>query len=101
MADTSTSTAASPTETTTPVRPVPPEQPGETEPELRIRHRAVTLDGLCALLGSIVAAFGLTWLVYERILPTSGALGFWVVAFLVFLPFYAAVAALVWGRRGG
>ncbi len=97
---TDTSIAASPTEITTPVHPVPPEQPGETEPELRIRHRAVTLDGLCALLGSVIAAFGLTWLVYERIFPTSGALGFWVVAFLVFLLFYAAVAALVWGPRG-
>jgi phosphate transport system permease protein len=97
---TDTSIAASPTEITTPVHPVPPEQPGETVPELRIRHRAVTLDGLCALLGSVIAAFGLTWLVYERIFPTSGALGFWVVAFLVFLLFYGAVAALVWGPRG-
>jgi phosphate transport system permease protein len=96
---TDTSTAASPTETTTPVLPVPPEQPGETEPELRIRHRAVTLDGICALFGSMAGALGLTWLVYERVLPTSGALGFWVLAFAVFLAFYAAVAALVWGPR--
>ncbi|WP_063771431.1 phosphate ABC transporter permease PstA [Streptacidiphilus albus] len=69
------------------------------EPEQRIRRRAVSLDGVCALLGSAAAALGLTWVVYERILPTTGALGFWLTVFLVFLAFYAGVTALVWGRR--
>jgi phosphate transport system permease protein len=96
---TETSIAASPTETTTPVNAVPRRSPGENEPEFRIRHRAVTLDGTCALLGSMAASFGLTWLVYERILPTSGAFGFWLLAFALFLACYAAVAALVWGAR--
>ena len=96
---TDTSTAVSATETTTPVQPVPPASPGETEPELRIRHRAVTLDSTCALLGSLAGAMGLAWLVYERILPTSGAFGFWTVGFVTFLVFYSVVAALVWGKR--
>jgi phosphate transport system permease protein len=96
---TETSIAASAAETTTPVNPVPRPPAGEEEPEFRIRHRSVTLDGTCALLGSLAGSLGLTWLVYERILPTSGALGFWLVALVLFLAFYAAVAALVWGPR--
>ena len=86
-------------ETTMPVAPVPPPHAGEAEPERRIRRRAVTLDGACALLGSGSGALGVTWLVYERVLPTTGVLGFWLVTFLVFLGLYAGVTALVWGRR--
>jgi phosphate transport system permease protein len=96
---------ASAVETTVPlpVFPAASAEPQPTQqgrpPERRIRRRALTLDGACALLGSALGSLGLTWLVYERILPTSGVLGFWLVAFLVFLAFYGGVTALVWGRR--
>ena len=68
-------------------------------PERRIKRRAVTLDGACALLGSAAGALGLTWVVYERILPLTGVFGFWVVWYLVFLTLYGAVTTLLWGRR--
>ncbi|QMU71536.1 phosphate ABC transporter permease PstA [Streptacidiphilus sp. P02-A3a] len=90
---------ASALEATVPLPKVTAEPAARPQPERRIRRRAVTLDGACALLGSGLGALGLTWLVYERLLPTSGALGFWVSAFLVFLALYAGVTALVWGPR--
>ena len=86
-------------EVTAPVGPVPPPHAGEAVPERRIRHRAITLDGTCALLGSASGALGVTWLVYERLLPTTGVLGFWLVTFLAFLGLYVGVTALVWGPR--
>jgi phosphate transport system permease protein len=86
-------------EVTVPVLPVPPAHPGEDAPERRIRRRAITLDGACALAGSAAGSFGLTWLVYERVLPTTGALGFWCVTFFAFLALYIGVTALVWGLR--
>jgi len=82
-----------------------PARPAASRPEpdgggqRRVRRRVVTLDGACALLGSAAAALGLTWVAYERILPTTGVLGFWVSWFLVFLAFYAAVTGLRWGLR--
>lgn len=67
--------------------------------ERRIVLRAVTLDGVLALFGSAAAAFGLAWLIYERILPFSGALGFWILAYVLFLALFGTVTAMVWGRR--
>jgi phosphate transport system permease protein len=93
------SVPAAASEATMPVAPVPPAHPGEERPEQRIRRRTITLDGACALLGSAVGSFALTWLVYERVLPTTGALGFWVVTFFAFLALYIGVTALVWGLR--
>jgi phosphate transport system permease protein len=67
--------------------------------ERRIRRRVFTVDGVCAVLGSGVGSLGLTWLLYERILPLSGAIGFLLVWYLVFLAFLGAVTAMLWGGR--
>jgi phosphate transport system permease protein len=75
------------------------DSPVPDRPERRVRLRAFTLDGACALFGSAAAALGLTWLLYERILPLSGAFGFWLLWYLAFLACYATVTALTWGRR--
>jgi phosphate transport system permease protein len=85
----------------------PPSDPPATEPqrteppppERRVRVRALTADGAMALIGSAAGSAALTWLLYERILPLSGALGFWLLWYLLFLVFYGAVTAMVWGRR--
>ncbi|HEV3361452.1 MAG TPA: phosphate ABC transporter permease PstA [Pseudonocardiaceae bacterium] len=65
----------------------------------RFRPRAVTADTVCALLGSAAGALGLTWLLYEAVLPLSGVLGFWLVAYVLFLGFYALVTAMTVGGR--
>jgi phosphate transport system permease protein len=67
-------------------------------PQRRIRLRAVTADSVSALAGAAAGALGLTWVLYERVLPMSGALGFWLVWYVLFLCGYAAVTALTGGN---
>jgi phosphate transport system permease protein len=88
-------TATSPPEapqaqpTTAPPRPAPQ----------RIRLRAVTADEAFPLFGAAAGAIALVWVLYEHVLPLSGALGFWVCCYVVFLFLYAAVAAMTSGKR--
>lgn len=55
--------------------------------------RSKTLDDRLSLWGSLVAAFGLVWIAYQHVLPTSGMLGFLICWFVVFLGLYAYVTA--------
>jgi phosphate transport system permease protein len=82
-----------------PAAPPPAGPPPGPADEARIALRAFTMDGFLALSGSALAALGLTWLVFERVLPLTGALGFWLVCYALFLPIYGVVTAMVWGRR--
>jgi phosphate transport system permease protein len=68
-------------------------------PEQRIRLRAVTADDLYPVLGAAASAIALVWVLYERVLPFTGALGFWLCCYGVFLVLYAAVTAMRYGRR--
>jgi phosphate transport system permease protein len=68
-------------------------------PQRRIRLRAVTADSLFALAGAAGGALGLTWVLYERVLPLSGAFGFWIVWFGLFLGSYAVVTLLTTSNR--
>src|SRR5499427_3836115 len=54
---------------------------------------AATLEGAAA------GALGLVWVLYERVLPFSGVLGFWVSWYGVFLILYACMARLQWDAR--
>lgn len=92
--------AAPPRALATPAEPTAPRRPGP-DPDLarRVRRRAFTLDGVCAVLGSLAGSFGLVWLVYERILPFTGAAGFLLAWYAVFLLFLAAATAMRWGVR--
>jgi phosphate transport system permease protein len=56
--------------------------PGSSE---RIRVRAFGADEALELVIAFVAALALVWLVYERLTPLSGGLGFWVCVYLAFL----------------
>jgi phosphate transport system permease protein len=53
-----------------------------------------TADDRIALWGSLVGSLGLTWVVYDRILPFSGRLGFFICWYVVFLATYWAVSAI-------
>jgi phosphate transport system permease protein len=88
-------TATSPSRTAAPAAPA---RPASTPGEQRIRIRLVTAQQVGSLLGSAAAAVALVWVLYERVLPFSGALGFWVCCYVVFLLLYSAVAAVQWGR---
>ncbi|WP_377271833.1 phosphate ABC transporter permease PstA [Peterkaempfera sp. SMS 1(5)a] len=72
---------------------------GPAEPERRVRLHGVTADGVLTLAGSAAGALGLVWVLYERLLPVSGALGFWLAWYVVFLGLYATCAGLQWGAR--
>lgn len=82
---------ATPAQNVTPTSAAPP--------EFRFRPRAVTGESVFTLLGSAGAAFAVAWLVYERILPFSGAFGFWIVWYGLLFVFYCGGTAMVRGRR--
>ena len=67
--------------------------------ESRVVLRRVTPEGVATVVGAAAGALGLVWVLYERVLPFSGVLGFWLCWYAVFLALYAAIAALQWDRR--
>lgn len=66
------------------------------EPERR-RLRVVDVEDRASLIGSALAGLSLTWVLYDRILPTEGTLGFIVCWWLSFTAFYLLLTGL---RRG-
>jgi phosphate transport system permease protein len=58
----------------------------------------VDVEDRACLLGSVVAGLSLTWVLYDRILPTEGTLGFIVCWWLSFTGFYALITGLRRGR---
>ena len=72
--------------------------PAPLGPEARVRISSITGDGAATAAGAAVGALGLTWVLYERVLPFSGVLGFWLSWYLMFMLLYAVMAALQWDR---
>ncbi|MET8827131.1 phosphate ABC transporter permease PstA [Streptomyces sp. NPDC004610] len=78
----------------------PPEPPAPTVLPVRVprseaRRNLATLraSDVYALLGAGAAALCLTWLLFDRLLPFNGALGFVVVAFTLFIGLYALLVS--------
>jgi phosphate transport system permease protein len=74
----------------------PATQPPAADAPLRIR--SMTAEDLLSLAGAAVGALALDWVLYERVLPFSGALGFWVCWYVLFLVAYTSIASLQWDR---
>jgi phosphate transport system permease protein len=68
-------------------------EPWADEP---LRISTITPEDVLTIVGAAVGALGLTWLIYEQLLPWSGGFGFWVCWYLVFLALYIAAAAMQW-----
>jgi len=71
-------------------------------PDVPDRPRPVrgrTPDDVGVLLAASVGSLGTSWLLYFRIFPFSGATGFVVFWFLVFIAFYAGLTALNQPRK--
>jgi phosphate transport system permease protein len=66
--------------------------------ESRVRIPTVTAAGAATLGGAAVSSLGLTWVLYERVLPFTGVLGFWVCWYVIFLLLYAGMAVIQWDR---
>jgi len=63
----------------------PSSEPPRFGGEARIRVRAFGITEAGELVGAFAAALALVWLIYERLTPLSGGLGFWVSVYLAFL----------------
>jgi len=64
--------------------------------EVRRRPTDRTAEDVYALVGAAAGALGLVWLVFERLLPLSGVVGFWVCWYVTFVAMYAAVSIIQW-----
>jgi phosphate transport system permease protein len=92
------------TQPAAPAGPVPAQTaPGadaaSPAPETKVRIARVTPAGAATVTGAALGALGLTWVLYERVLPFSGVLGFWLAWYAVFLLLYAAMARIQWDVR--
>jgi phosphate transport system permease protein len=89
------------TTTETPVsNPVPPSAAPVTRdelPENRLRPRAFRRSDAIDLVGAAVGSFCLTWLIYERLTPLSGLLGFCISWYAMFL---TTAWFIAWERLG-
>jgi phosphate transport system permease protein len=72
------------------------EQPGRPAADRPLRIRRITAEGMLTIGGSAAAALALDWVLYERVLPFSGVLGFWICWYALFLICYTSVAAFQW-----
>ncbi|MFD7736090.1 phosphate ABC transporter permease PstA [Kitasatospora phosalacinea] len=75
--------------TETPETPEPPEQ-------RRIKLGGTTREEVLTMLGAGAGSLALDWLLYERVLPLSGAFGFLLCWYLLFLALYTLVGRLQW-----
>src|SRR5579871_4397258 len=66
--------------------------------EPKVRLRTGSGESRATLIGAAAASAGLVWIVYERVLPFSGVLGFWICWYLVFLLLYWVMARMQWDR---
>lgn len=69
-----------------------------TTPDVPLHIQHITSEGTFTLIGAAAGALGLDWVLYERVLPFSGVLGFWVCWYVLFLVAYTAMAAFQWDR---
>jgi len=67
--------------------------------QVRVRPGSLTAADAGTLAGAAAGALGLVWLLYERILPFAGALGFWMCWYAAFLGLYWGIARSQWEAR--
>lgn len=75
--------------------------PRDTDDATRVRPRPVRgrpVDDTISLVGAGLGSLGLVWVLYEKILPFTGTVGFLVCWYLAFLGIYAAISAVAHPR---
>ena len=80
-------------------RPPPAAAAPAPKAERKVRISKLTPSGIATVAGAAAGSLGVTWVLYERVLPFTGVLGFWLAWYAVFLLLYAAIARLQWDRR--
>ncbi|MBB4924336.1 phosphate ABC transporter permease PstA [Kitasatospora kifunensis] len=76
--------------------PVPGAAP--PAPERRRKLGGVTRAEVGTLFAALAGSLALDWLLYERVLPFTGAQGFLIIWYLLFLGFSYALGVLQWPR---
>ena len=54
---------------------------------------------MATLAGAAIGALALDWVLYERVLPFTGVLGFWICWYAGFILLYWVMARQQWDRR--
>src|SRR5215468_912994 len=67
--------------------------------ETRVSFNRTSSEGAATFIGAAAASLGLVWVVYERVLPFSGVLGFWLAWYVLFIALYFVMARLQWDSR--
>ncbi|MDV5147956.1 phosphate ABC transporter permease PstA [Streptomyces sp. SBC-4] len=76
-----------------PAAPPPPSPSSSPGPERRRSTGSLRSTDVYAVLGAAAASLALTWLLFARLLPFSGAVGFVLVAYVLFLGLYALLVS--------
>ena len=72
---------------------------GVQDADRKVRIVRVSPEGAATLGGAAASALALVWVLYERVLPFTGVLGFWLCWYVAFLLLYAAMARMQWDWR--
>jgi phosphate transport system permease protein len=73
--------------------------PRPVSPDAKVRISPVSAAGVATAIAAAAGSLALVWVIFERVLPFTGVLGFLVSWYLVFLIFYGAMARLQWDPR--
>ena len=69
-------------------------------PPRRVRIGGADPELVTHVVGAAAGALGLNWMVYERLIPMTGAIGFWLCWYAAFLALFAAMSATTLDRVG-
>src|SRR5580692_11253567 len=72
--------------------------PDDDAPDAPLRISRVTGEDTLTIGGSAAGALALDWVLYERVLPFTGVIGFWICWYILFVLCFTSVAALQWDR---
>ncbi len=76
-----------------------PEGTRTQDTDRKVRIVRVSAAGAATVAGAAASALCLVWVLYERVLPFTGVLGFWLCWYVAFLLLYAAMARMQWDWR--
>ena len=85
--------------TGTPAESTGAQSTGAQSTDRKVRIVRISTEGAATLAGAAAGALALVWVLYERVLPFTGVLGFWLCWYVAFVLLYAAIAAMQWDRR--